>query len=214
MDYGSFFPGHETKIDDPQLVIMVETDDAGAFSESVWNLLSEIDSLVTSHPGYAATCARAQSPGNTAAQGGESSAQSDIRNVNDVSECAGNDFLELRPHLDAYRNRAMNISFPRTTFERKEYNLQMHFGGVSIDLDPKGTEVLSNAKVIRLSYPLDPSCTKTGKVEKELWHDISSYASTSNFSILHVHSQSMKEELQFNLYKVLTTIIRDHTGPS
>ena len=168
MDYGSFFPGHETKIDDPQLVIMVETDDAGAFSESVWNLLSEIDSLITSHPGYAATCARAQSPGNTAAQGGESSAQSDIRNVNDVSECAGNDFLELRPHLDAYRNRAMNISFPRTTFERKEYNLQMHFGGVSIDLDPKGTEVLSNAKVIRLSYPLDPSCTKTGKIEKEL----------------------------------------------
>merc|ERR1719322_2379142 len=69
----------------------------------------------------------------------------------------------------------MNISFPRTTFERKAYNLQMHFGGVSIDLDPKGTEVLSNAKVIRLSYPLDPSCTKTGKVEKELWHDISSY---------------------------------------
>ena len=194
MDHGSFFPGHETKIDDPQLVVMVETDDAGAFSESVWNLLSEIDSLVTSHSGYAATCARAPSPGNAGAQGG-------------VSECAGNDFLELRPRLDAYRNRVRNLSFPRTILKDKAYNLQMHFGGISIDLDPKGTEVLSNAKVIRLSYPLDPSCTKAGRVEKELWHAISSYASTSNFSILHVHSQSMKEELQFNLYKVLTTIM-------
>ena len=80
----------------------------------------------------------------------------------------------------------------------------MHFGGVSIERDAKGMEVLSNAKVIRLSYPLDPSCAMTAKVEKELWNAMSTFATTNNFSILFVHSQSIKEELQTNLHQVRT----------
>ena len=206
VDYGSYFPGHETKIDDPQLVVMVEAGDAGVFSEPLWNLLSEIDSLVISHPGYTTTCARSPGKAGDGRLNFDDSVVDDDYHVDDVSECVGNDFLELRTHLDAVRSRAFNLSFPLTInpATSKQYFLQMHFGGVSIERDAKGMEVLSNAKVIRLSYPLDPSCAMAAKVEKELWNAMSTFATTNNFSILFVHSQSIKEELQTNLHQVRT----------
>lgn len=183
---------------------MIEAGDAGVFSEPVWNLLSEIDSLVTSHSGYATTCAR--NPAKVDAGGDDYEYRDDDLHVDDVSACVGNDFLELGSHLDAVRGRALNLSFPLTTnaATRKEYFLPMHFGGVSIDRDPTGMEVLSNAKVIRLSYPLDPSCAMAGEVEKELWNAMSSFSRTKNFSVLFIHSQSIKEELHTNLHQVYT----------
>ena len=176
------------------LVVMVEAGDAGVFSEPVWNLLSEIDSLVMSHKGYANTCAR--SPGWAD--------DSDDYQVDDVSACVGNDFLEMRSHLESVRSRKFNMSFPVTTSHatKKEFYLPMHFGGVTIERDSNGRKVMSNAKVVRLTYPIDPGCAKAGEVEKELWNTMSSLAKTNNLSVHFVHSQSLKEELQTNLHQV------------
>ena len=214
VNYGSYFPGHETKIDDPQLVVMVEVGHASVFSEPVWNFLREMDLLVTSYRGYATTCAR--SP----AKAGTSTSEFtdlidyydnvyDVGSVENVSECVGNDFLELNSNLDALRNRAVNLSFPRAInpATRTYYDLQKHFGGVSIGRDLNGTEVMSDAKVIRLLYPLDPNCAMAGTVEKELWNAMSAFATTTNFSVLLIHSQSIKEELQTNLHQVFTQTV-------
>ena len=197
VDYASYFEGHETRINEPMLVVMVETGDNGAFSEAVWNLLDEIDSLIKSDSRYASSCARHL---------GKASAGSNGARYNDDvdTKCVSNEFLELRSHLDAIRNRKYNLSFPLASNPgtRKEYFLPKHFGGVSLVRRSTGIETLSSAKVIRLSYPLDPSSPKAEKVEKDLWREIRLLATTKNFSVIVSHSQSMNEELHTNIYQV------------
>ena len=202
IDYASYFQGHETRINEPMLVVMVETGDYGAFSEPVWNLLDEIDSIIKFNSRYASTCARHLKKASAGSSG--------ARYNDDVdTECVSNEFLELRSHLDAIRNRKYNLSFPLASNpgSRKQYFLPKHFGGVSLVSRSTSIQTLSSAKVIRLSYPLDPSSPMAEKVEKELWREIRLLAPTKNFSVFVAHSQSINEDLHNNIYQVFKYFI-------
>jgi hypothetical protein len=108
-DYSSLILGHETRINEPFVSVIVETKEGGhgVFDNDLWEALAEIDSIVREDENYVSVCAR-------------------LREI-----CVENAFLELKPHLDLIRSGAFNLTFPLTLnpVTRTEYFLPLHFGG-------------------------------------------------------------------------------------